>query len=202
MWVAIAAFGVAGCSADWLGRRTLGFLGIAFSLALAGAANLDTAAIFATRTNPDHRAASAAVAEVHKALVKTGLSDRRILTWFNRDAFTRATPAAPVYEMDFAGRTYRYNLLDTIAASFGWSQTSFGFDMPEVDATWWRQFSTLDSVPTVVLELCPRADDCRNGEQTLAAHGALVNELAIRRVELPRVPAFSFVILDIRLDSK
>jgi len=202
VWVVVAAPVVAGCIADWIGRPQLGLLCIAFATTFAGAANLDTAAIFATRTNPDHRASSAAVAEVHKAFAKTGLSDRRILTWFNRDAFTRATAPGPVYEMDFAGKTYRYNLLDTIAASFGWSQTTFGFDMPEVDATWRSQFSTLGRVPTAVLVLCAREDECRTGEATLAAHGMLVNELGIRRVELPRVPSFSFVILDIRLDPK
>jgi hypothetical protein len=199
-WVAIVALGVVGCSADWIGRRKLGFIGIASSLALAGAANLDTAAIFATRANPDHRAASAAVAEVHKAIAKTGLSNRRILSWFNRDAFTRATVTGPVYEMDFAGQTYRDNLLDTIAASFGWSQTTFGFDMPEADATWYRQFSTLERMPTAVLVLCAHINDCRIGEQTFAARGILVNEQVVRRIESPRIPAFSFVVFDVRLD--
>ena len=198
IWVGVAALGVAGCIADWIGRRQLGFLGIACALALAGAANRDTGAIFATPTNGDHRAASAAVTAVHKAIAKTGLSDRRILTWFNRDAFTAATDTAAVYEMDFAGRTYRFNLLDTIAASFGWSQTTFGFDMPEVDDTWRRQFSTIDDVPTAVVVLCAHADDCRLGEHTFAAHGTLVNEVAFHRVELPQVPAFWFAILDIR----
>ena len=199
-WVAIAALGVAGCSADWIRKRKLGFIGIASSLALAGAANLDTAAIFATRTNPDHRATSAAVAEVHKAIAKTGFSNGRILSWFNRDAFTRATATGPVYEMDFAGQTYRYNLLDTIAASFGWSQTTFGFDMPEADTTWHDRFSTLDATPTAVLALCAHTNDCRIGEQTFAARGMLVNERVIRRVESPRVPAFSFIVFDVRLD--
>jgi hypothetical protein len=201
VWMAIAVLGAAGWSADWIGRRTLGFVGIAFAVTLAGAANLDTAAIFATRKNPDHRATSAAVAEVHKAFAETGLSDRRILTWFNRDAFTSAIRNGPVYEMDFAGQTYRYNLLDTIAASFGWSQTTLGFDMPRVDGPWLKELSTSGHMPTAVLVLCANSDDCRTGEHSLAARGLSVNELAMRRVELPRVPPFSFLILDIRHDS-
>jgi hypothetical protein len=198
IWVGVATLGVGGCLADWIGKRQVGFLGIACALALAGATNGDTGAIFATRTNADHRAASAAVSAVHKAIADTGLSDRRILTWFNRDAFTTATATTAVYEMDFAGRTYRFNLLDTIAASFGWSQTTFGFDMPEVDGTWWRQFSTIDDVPTAVVVLCAQPDDCRLGQRTFAAHGILVNEVAIRRIEVSQGPAFWFAILDIR----
>jgi len=196
--VAIAALGVAGGIAEWIGRRTLALVSIAFAVTLAGAANLDTAAIFATRTNPDHRAVSAAVAEVHKAFAEAGLSDRRILTWFNRDAFTSASHTKAVYEMDFAGQTYRYNLLDSIAATFGWSQTTLGFDLPHVDAKWWHKESlTVGRAPTAVLVLCAEPNECRIGEHTLTAYGMSVNEIAMRRIEVPRVPAFSFAILDV-----
>ena len=58
VWTVISALAVMGFIADWIGRRQLAFLGIACSLALAGAANQDTAAIFTTRTNPDHQAVS------------------------------------------------------------------------------------------------------------------------------------------------
>ncbi len=204
IWAMLAVLGLASAAAYWLNKRNIGFIAIALFLTLTASTNGDTSGTFATAGKPDRQARFAAIAEVQRAVAESGLADKRILFWFNRNDFSQSSSEErqSTYSFYFSGKNIQLNMLDSIGSTFGLDRSSLGYSMPKLDEIWYRQLYDLYRISSYIILLCARSGDCQQGVQVLASQGILLRQKLIRSVAFSEVPPFTMLIVEVAPDLR
>ncbi|TCR69992.1 hypothetical protein EV560_101394 [Bosea sp. BK604] len=182
-----------------LRRARMGLLAAVSVLSLAVVTDGELAKTLTVNNPAKPRLQAQFAARIHDAVIAAGVSDQRIVTWFNRESAERATSSRAVssYRLYFAGTTYKFSLFDGATASMGWDLTSLGFEMPKPEGALYRQLAMLAKRPTAAVLLCIDAAECRRGALQLALEPSLiVSERLTTRIEIPDLPIVHLVIIE------
>ncbi|WP_126115838.1 MULTISPECIES: hypothetical protein [unclassified Bosea (in: a-proteobacteria)] len=182
-----------------LRRARLGLLAAVSALSLATATDGELARILTVDNPAKPRLQAQFAAKIRSAVIAAGVSDRRIVTWFNRESAERANSSTAVssYGLYFAGTVYKFSLFDGATASMGWDLTSLGFEMPKLEGAFYRQIAALAKRPAAAVLLCVTEAECREGALRVSLEPSLiVSERLATRIEIPDLPIIHLIIIE------
>jgi hypothetical protein len=182
-----------------LRRARLGLLAAVSALSLAAVTDGELASTLTVDNPAKPRLQAQFAARISDAVIAAGVSDYRIVTWFNRESAERGNSSKAVssYRLYFAGAVYKFSLFDGATASMGWDLTSLGFEMPKVEGVLYRQLATLGKRPAAAVLLCIDEAECRQGALRLSLEPTLiVSERLVTRIEIPDLPIIHLIIME------
>jgi len=186
-------------------RIRIGFGATILALSLAATTDGELANILDIDNPAKPRLQAQFAGRIRDAVVVAGVSNRRIVTWFNRDSFEKAdtSNAVSTYRLAFAGTIYRFSLFDGATAGMGWNLTSLGFEMPKLEGALYRQLTAIAKRPTAAVLLCIDEAECRQGVLQLSLEPLLiVSERFATRIEIPGLPTVHLVIIELMSRQK
>lgn len=205
VWVILIGGSLLALIAFVLRRARLGLLAVVSALSLAAATDGELTRTLTVGNPAKPHLQAEFAARIRDAVITAGVSDHRIVTWFNRERAERAkrSEAISSYHLYFAGTVYKFSLFDGATASFGWDLTSLGFEMPKLEGAFYRQVAALARRPTAAVLLCMTEAECREGALQMAQEPSLIaSERLATRIEIPNLPIIYLMVIEIASRSK